>query len=456
MSEERVERHLVIGAGFSGLGVAAAMARAGIAYDQVEADDDLGGNWKHGVYENVHIISSRKTTEYKDWPMPADWPDFPSAAQMLTYLRGYADRWKLRAHLELSTRVTWVEPVGDGTWRVTLTQGEASVVRRYGGVVVCNGHHWDRRWPSYPGAFTGTMIHAKDYKRPEQLAGQRVLVIGGGNSACDIACEAARTATAAHVSMRRGYWFMPKTMFGLPTAELLQPWLPVRVQRAIIKTMCRVIVGPYTRYGLAEPDHEPFEYHPTINGELLHYLRHGRITPHPDVARWEGKDAVFTDGSRATFDLVVCATGYHVSLPFVAPGVIPWKDGLPELYGGVVPPGQRNFYVFGVGQPRYGAGPLITAGARTLCAMISAQRQLAHPIGDVLRRMGARPPTTHLLDPFRVIRQARMGERVLPRLPRLEPWIMRGASPTTSAVPPAGPATVAGPRPTTMSRTAEA
>ncbi len=431
-AELRLDRHLVVGAGFAGLGVAAAFTRAGIGYDQVEADDDLGGNWKHGVYENVHIISSRKTTEYTDWPMPADWPDFPSAGQMLTYLRAYADHHGLRARLALSTRVTWVEPAGGGAWRVTLEHAGQRSTRIYGGVVVCNGHHWDKRWPSYPGTFTGETIHSKDYKSPATLQGKRVLVIGGGNSACDIAVEAARFADASHISMRRGYWFMPKTMMGVPTSELMKPWLPMGAQRAFVKAMIRLVVGRYPQYGLPEPDHEPFEHHPTINSELLYALRHGRITPHGDIARWDGADAVFVDGTRATFDLVVCATGYHVSFPFLAAGVVPWKDGMPELYGGVMPPGHKNLYVFGVGQPRYGAGPLIAAGADMLCTIVDTQRQLAHPLADILKRMGAKPPRTYLQDPFAILRSVRMGKRLVPRLPRLEPMIMRGATPVAS------------------------
>jgi len=434
VAEPRLERHLVIGAGFSGLGVAAALGRAGIAYDQVDADDDVGGNWKHGVYHNVHIISSRKTTEYTDWPMPSDWPDFPSAGQMLTYLRAYTDHWRLRDHLELSTRVVLVEPAGGGTWRVTLERAGVRSVRLYGGVVVCNGHHWDRRWPSYPGEFAGRTIHAKDYQTPDQLAGQRVLVIGGGNSACDIAVEAARVGAASHISLRRGYWFMPKTMMGVPTAEIMRPWVPVTLQRAFIKAMIRIIVGRYRDYGLEEPDHQPFEHHPTLNSELLHQLRHGRITPHRDVARWDGHDAVFVDGTRATFDLVVCATGYHVSLPCLAPGLVEWERGMPQLIGGMLVPGHRNLYVFGVGQPRYGAGPLIAAGADLLCTLIATQPRLRHPLADVLRRLGVRPPPTHLLDPFDLLRQVRRGKRVLPRLPRLEPLVMRGV-----AVADAGP-----------------
>jgi hypothetical protein len=425
-SSDRSGRYAIIGAGFSGLGVAAAFRRHGIAFDVFEADDDLGGNWYHGVYETVHIISSRKTTEYSDHPMPADWPDFPSAAQMLAYLRGYADHHQLRPHIEFRTRVQKVEPAfkdsDDGRWRVTLHSGESRV---YGGVVVCNGHHWDKRMPDYPGRFDGELLHSKDYKRPELLRGKRVLVIGGGNSACDIAVEAARFAASAHISMRRGYWFVPKTMFGVPTVELMRPWMPAAAQRRFIKALVRVFVGRYSDYGLQEPDHEPLEHHPTINSELLYHLRHGRITPHPDVARWDGGEVEFVDGARAQIDLVVAATGYHVSFPFLADGLLEWRRGKPVLIGGVVPPGRRNLYVFGLGQPRYGAGPLISAGADLLCVMVRTQEQLANPLGSVLQRMGARSPRSYLQDPFALLRQMKVGRQLLPRLPQIERLLMR-------------------------------
>ena len=102
---DRSTHLLLIGAGPVGLAVAKAMLQQGIAYEQLEADDDLGGNWYHGVYETAHIISSRKTTEYADFPMPADYPDFPSARQMLEYLRSYADAFGLRPHIQFRTKV---------------------------------------------------------------------------------------------------------------------------------------------------------------------------------------------------------------------------------------------------------------------------------------------------------------------------------------------------------------
>jgi cation diffusion facilitator CzcD-associated flavoprotein CzcO len=178
--QDRRDRMAVIGAGPVGLGMAKALKERGIPYDQLEADDDVGGNWYHGVYRTAHIISSRKTTEYADYPMPAHYPDFPSRAQMVDYLRDYARHFGLRAQIEFGAKVLIARPRADELWDVGLAGGEQRV---YKGLLVCNGHHWSKRWPDYPGRFAGEYIHTKDYRDPAQLAGKRVLVIGGGNSA---------------------------------------------------------------------------------------------------------------------------------------------------------------------------------------------------------------------------------------------------------------------------------
>lgn len=430
-AKDYAHKHAVVGAGFCGLGMAAAMKRHGIAFDVFEADDEVGGNWYHGVYENVHIISSRRTTEYKDFPMPADWPDFPSAGQMLSYLKSYADHHDLRRHIAFRTAVQHIAPAAsDGKWEVTLASGERRI---YGGVVIANGHHWDRRMPRYAGTFAGQMIHSKDYKTPDLLVGKRVLVIGGGNSACDIAVEAARFAETAHVSLRRGYWFLPKTVMGKPLAEFMQPWMPVWFQRVLLKSLLRVIVGRYEDYGLKHPDHEPFEHHPTVNTELLHYLRHGRVIAHPDIKRFDGDLVEFEDGTRERFDLIVAATGYNVSFPFLDQDIVKWHDGMPQIISGAVLPDRKNLYFFGLGQPRSGAGPLITEGADLLCRMMKTQPRLRHPIGALLWRLGQRPPRSYLVDPNFVLRRIRTGKRMLPRLPRLESWIMRKAPPPSTS-----------------------
>jgi hypothetical protein len=229
--------------------------------------------------------------------------------------------------------------------------------------------------------------------------------------------------------MRRGYWFLPKTFAGVPLVELMKPWMPAFVQRIGARGIARVAVGRYERYGLIEPDHAPFEHHPTINSELLHHLRHGTITPHPDVLRWEGDEVVFVDGARDRFDLVIAATGFDVSFPFLADGVVEFEDGFPQLINGLVSPVYPNIYFFGLGQPRYGAGPLVAAGARVVATMVTTQRELDVPIGAVLQRLGQRPPRTWLQDPFKLLRQLRVTEHLVPRLPLIAPRLMAGWTP---------------------------
>ena len=413
LADDRSSKLALIGAGPVGLCVAKSLKARRIEYEQFEADDDVGGNWYHGVYTTAHIISSKKTTEYSDYPMPANYPDFPSAAQMLEYLRDYAQHFGLREHIEFETKLLMALPLPEGRWELTLAGGEKRI---YKGLIVCNGHHWDKKFPNYPGNFTGEILHSKDYKRPAQLENKRVLVIGGGNSACDLASEAARVGVSCDLSVRRGYWFLPKTILGIPSAELIQPWVPVWLQRVFLRLALRLIIGRYADYGLPKPDHKIFQAHPTINSEVLHYIKHGRVRPRPDIARYEGSHVYFVDGSSAEFDLIVCATGFHVSFPFLPEGLVPVRGGIADLYGGMFLAEYKNLYIVGTAQLRYGFGPVVTPGAELIAELVVAQDQMELPIGLVLRESGARLPTTHLVDPHAAIRSIRRSRRLIPLL----------------------------------------
>lgn len=409
---------LIIGAGPCGLSHAKALKDAGIPYEQVEADDEVGGNWYHGTYRTAHIISSKKTTEFSDFPMPSDYPDFPSQRQMGDYYKLYADTFQLRPRIEFNTKVTAVRPREDERWDVELASGDRRV---YKGVLVCNGHHWHKRFPVYPGEFTGEYIHSKDFKSPEQLAGKRVLVIGGGNSACDVVSEAARVSEAAHLSLRRGYWMTPKTVFGKPSIESPLVHLPIAIQRLLLRFLLRVVIGKYSDYGLPKPDHKIFEKHPTISTEIFHYLKHGRIQPRPDIARFDGGTVHFTDGTSDDFDMIVAATGFYLSFPFLPEGMVPMKnEQLALLYGGCVLPEYKHFYLIGTQQVRYGIGPLLTPGSKLVARMIKLQDQMELPIGLVLKESGSPLPDTHLADPIRSLRQMKIANYTLPLLLRKE------------------------------------
>lgn len=421
------EKFAVVGAGPVGLAVARALMQNGIPYDQFEADEDVGGNWLHGVYRTAHIISSKKTTEYPDYKMPAHYPDFPSAQQMLDYLRDYANHFNLRENIEFNTKLVKARPSSNDYWEIELANGET---RTYKGLIVCNGHHWDKRFPNYQGQFKGEFIHSKDYKDPQQLAYKRVLVIGGGNSACDVAAEAARVGESCDLSLRRGYWFLPKTMFGIPLADSPMGYLPVFIQRAFLRVMLRVVFGKYETYGLPKPDHNIFERHPTLNNELIYYIKHGRIKPRKDISRFEGNKVYFIDGSISEYDIIVCGTGYHLSFPFLPEGIVPVDGGLAFLYAGCVLPDYKNLYIFGTSQPRYGFGPLVTPGAELLCQMIKLQDEMELPIGLVMKESGMKLPKTHLVNPIEALRKMRRAKWLMPLLLRKERRLRKKIQPS--------------------------
>ena len=411
--QDCTDKHLIIGAGFVGLGLAQALKAANIPYDQVDASDNIGGNWYHGVYTTAHIISSRKITQFTHFPMPDDYPDFPSAQQMRDYLWSFADHFELRSHIQLNCAVTDVRPVENNHWLITLANGEQ---RLYKGVLLCNGHHWSKRFPKFDGEFAGEIIHSKDYKHPDQLRGKRVLIIGGGNSACDVAAEAGRVAAKSVLSMRESVWFIPKSFMGKPVADLIKWWMPERLQRWLAYGIVQLTFGPHERYGLERPNYRIFEKHPTLNNEVPYYIKHGRIAPKPGVKRFNGQQVEFVDGTAEEFDLIVCATGYHVAYPFLPPELQRVKGATVQCYAGSLLADYKGIYYIGWGQARGGVGSLMSAFAPTFAEYLKLQDEINVPLGLVFKELGQKLPTTHLADPQQIFRQLWLVRRFFPRI----------------------------------------
>ncbi len=403
--EETAHKQLIIGAGFVGLGIAQALKETGISYDQVDASDDIGGNWYHGVYETAHIISSCKVTQFSNFPMPEDYPDFPSAQNMRDYLNAFADHFNLRESIELKQKVTYVRPVENNLWEVTFANQEQRI---YKGVVMCNGHHWCKRFPEFEGEFFAEIIHSKDYQRPEQLRGKRVLVIGAGNSACDIAAEAARVGAKCVLSMRESVWFIPKTFGGIPVVDLIQGWMPEWLQCFIAYGIIRLTFGTHEHYGISKPKHRIFAKHPTLNNEVPYYIKHGRIITKPEVCRLNGWSVEFVDGSHQEFDLIVCATGYYVAYPFLPLELQRVRGSIVECYGGSFLDDYKGLSYVGWGQARGGVGSLISAYAPLFACCLQLQDEIDVPLGLVFKSIGQSLPKTHLCDPHQIFRQLKL------------------------------------------------
>lgn len=406
-----IDKQLIIGAGFVGLGVAKALQDADIPYDQVDASDDIGGNWYHGVYETAHIISSRKVTEFTDFPMPSNYPDFPSAKQMREYLNLFVDHYQLHKHIELNCQVTWVKPLENHQWQVSFNNQTPKI---YKGIIICNGHHWSKRFPNFTGEFTGEIIHTKDYKHPKQLHNKRVLVIGGGNSACDVAAEAARVGSKCVLSLRESVWFIPKTFAGIPVTDWLRGWMPEQIQRLLVYTMIRLTFGRHKDYGLTQPQYPIFTKHPSLNNEVPYYLKHGKITPKPGVLTLAGQEVEFVDGSRDSFDLIVCGTGYDLAYPFLPPELQRVNGPILNCYGRGFLEDYQNICFVGWEQARGGVGSLISAYGPFLTRCLQLQDEINVPLGLVFKEMGQTLPQSHLSDPHALLRNLRLAKSFFP------------------------------------------
>ena len=359
----RLPKVCIIGAGCSGFTTAKRLKDHGVPFDVFEASDNIGGNWYYGnpngksaCYQSLHIDTSKWRLAFEDYPVPADWPDYPHHAQLLQYFHDYVDHFDLRRHIRFNTRVELAERQPGGGWQITLSTGE---VKHYDALAVANGHHWAARIPEYPGAFNGTQLHSHDYRSPFEpvnCVGKRVLVVGMGNSAMDVASELSQRPIAQRlfVSTRRGVWIFPKYYKGQPLDKNPAPaWLPKGIKQWLGARMIKGLVGKMSDYGLPEPAIGPFESHGTVSGEFLVRAGSGDIAMKGTIARLDGDGVVFADGSREQIGVIVWATGYDIKFPFFSDLTLTAdaENRPPPLYKRIMKPGVPDLFYMGLAQP---------------------------------------------------------------------------------------------------------
>jgi cation diffusion facilitator CzcD-associated flavoprotein CzcO len=321
----RGDRYCIIGAGASGLAIAKNFKERCIPFDCLEREADLGGLWNIAtnsgiVYETTHLVSASYSTGYDDLPMGDEtYPAYPSHERVLAYFREYAETFGFADDIEFGKNISRVATREDTLWEVSVV-GEQRP-RIYRGVVLANGHHDAPRMPKYPGKFAGEIIHSRQYSSPRQLRDKRILVVGCGNSAADVVSDAVHSSSRVLMSLRRGYWFVPKFMLGFPTHDVVS-WveffpLPRLLKRWLFQASLWVLQGPPSRYQLPDPNYSIDQAHPTMSDEIPRLSAHGRITVKPEIARYDGNRVLFTDGTAEAADMIIFATGYEPVVPFL-------------------------------------------------------------------------------------------------------------------------------------------
>ena len=330
-----------------------ALARQGLDFVGLEQHTDVGGLWDIGnpastVYESAHLISSKTTTQFLEFPMPDSAPDYPGHRHLRDYFRAYADRFGLREHIRFGITVTAAVQSGDG-WDVSWTGAGGPGSGRFSAVMVASGTLHKPGIPNFKGNFAGEIRHSANYKNATDLAGKRVLIVGAGNSGCDIAVDAVHHAASVDLSVRRGYYFVPKYVFGRPTDTLNQGRpLPRPLKQFLDKRLLRIFTGNPHRFGFPNPDYRIYESHPVVNSLVLHHLGHGDLQVRADIDRLDGHTVHFRDGSSGEYDLILLSTGYVLDYPFLDPALLGWEGPSPSLYLNIFSRQVANLLVIGM------------------------------------------------------------------------------------------------------------
>jgi dimethylaniline monooxygenase (N-oxide forming) len=402
----------VIGAGPCGLPACKSLAEFGIDYECLEASDAIGGVWKlddtpSGAYRSLHTNTSTHAMAYSDFPFADDLPSFPSAGQMVAYFEAYADHFGLREQIRFGRRVCSASPTADGGWRLETEDGSEC---EYSALIVATGQYVAPRWPKRGalGSFAGEQLHAFDYldaATPVDCRGKRVVVVGLGSSAAEIAAELSDpdselgAASRVTLSARSGRWVVPKVVNGKPldaraphpstalpaplraVPEAALTWLMRRVLKVVMKSQSPKLPP---EVGLPKPAIEPWEERPTLSLDFIPALEQRRIDVRPGIAGFEGRRVRFSDGSSCEADVILYATGYDLDFPYIADEVLGCEAPELQLYRRIAHPEQDNLFFVGCCRVLCSMWPLAEQQSRWVARLLGGAFEL--PGAEIRRR----------------------------------------------------------------------
>lgn len=348
------QRVAVIGAGAAGLCAAKNLLARGVEVVVYELGSCIGGLWVYDndngiapAYLSLHLNSETRITEYKDFAFPADGPLYPDHAGVRRYLEAYAAKFDIVRHIRFRSKVVDVAMRGE-RWRVTLADGATS---DYDAVIVASGHQGMPSHPAWRKDFAGEYLHSHTYRVPEPFRDKRVLVVGMGNSAVDIASDICMVTKSTMISARSPVLVMPRMLFGVPTSRVLgkieKKWLPWPVRRTVRELLVRIVHGTMEQWGFVTPKTRT---HPTSHPTLMSHFIWNRVVARPGIESVKGHEVRFVDGRTETFDTIIAGTGYAVDLPFLAPALRPLDGHKLQLFLRVATlnPRHRGLYFTGL------------------------------------------------------------------------------------------------------------
>ncbi|XP_072968409.1 indole-3-pyruvate monooxygenase YUCCA1 [Typha angustifolia] len=330
---------IVVGAGPSGLAVAACLAKLGVPSVVLEKSDCVASLWQHRTYDRLKLHLPKRFCELPFMPFPDRFPQYPSKHQFVSYMESYASAFGIKPRF--GTEVAKAEfDSAVGGWVVKTSQGDELVAKW---LVVATGENAEPVVPELHGLdrFPRRVIHTCGYKSGADFKGEKVLVVGCGNSGMEISLDLCRHNARPSMVVRNTVHVLPREMLGMSTFGIavgLLRWLPVRLVDKLLLGMAHLTLGDTDRLGLRRPKTGPIELKnltgktPVLDVGALAQIKSGKIKVVGGVKEITKAGAKFADGREEQFDSIILATGYKSNVPswLNDGGGMFTKDGIPK------------------------------------------------------------------------------------------------------------------------------
>ncbi|PKA49383.1 putative indole-3-pyruvate monooxygenase YUCCA4 [Apostasia shenzhenica] len=314
---------IIVGAGPSGLAVAASLRLLSVPSVIIERSDGIAHLWRHYAYDRLSLHLPKHFCELPHRRFPSHFPNYPSKSDFVNYLQSYTDEFGLRPVFNCTAVAARFDPT-DSLWRVLAAHRSEEYVSPW--LVVATGENAEPVVPEMKGKerYKGAISHSSRYRSGEAHRGKRVLVVGCGNSGMEMCLDLCKHGAMPFMSIRGGVHLLPREMLGTSTFGLavwLLKWLPMRLVDKILLVLARLMIGDTEQYGLKRPEIGPMELKsisgktPVLDVGALSLIRNGRIKVVPEVETLTGNGAKFADGREMEFDSVIFATGYTANVP---------------------------------------------------------------------------------------------------------------------------------------------
>lgn len=308
---------LIIGAGPAGLATAGRLRRAGKDFTILERSDKIADSWQNH-YHRLCLHTVKKFSELPFSSFPKAYPNYVPRADLVKYYEDYAENFSIKP--DFNTEVTSVRKQ-DGYWEVNTKAGNKYEAAN---VVVCTGFNRKPHRPAFKGEedFQGNILHSRDYRTGKKFAGQKVLVVGMGNTGAEIALDLLEQGAQAYISLRSAVNIVPRDFNGRSiqeTAALLRP-IPNFISDRLGRLVQNITIGNLEKYGIKRPAIRPAAQlreqgkTPVIDLGTVAEIKKGKIKVLPDIEHFKVNSLLFINGEEENFDTVILATGYRAAV----------------------------------------------------------------------------------------------------------------------------------------------